>query len=33
LASALVATILGPMSRLAPTIDNLLVWFITGTLV
>jgi hypothetical protein len=30
LASALVAAILGSMSRLAPTIDNLLVWFITG---
>ena len=33
LASALTATILGPISRLAPTIDNLLVWLVTGTLV
>ena len=33
LASALVAGILGPLSRLAPTIDNLLVWLISGTLV
>jgi len=33
LASALVAAILGPLSRLSPTVDNLLVWFITGTLV
>jgi hypothetical protein len=33
LASVLVATILGPMSRLAPTLDNFLVWLITGTLV
>ncbi|MGZ6315657.1 MAG: hypothetical protein ACXWNQ_00200 [Anaerolineales bacterium] len=33
LASALTATILGPISRLAPTIDNLLIWLVTGTLV
>ena len=33
LASALAAGILGPLSRLAPTIDNLLVWLISGTLV
>ena len=33
LANALVAAILGPMSRLAPSIDNLLVWFLMGTLV
>ena len=33
LASALVAFILGPMSRLSPTLDNILVWLLTGTLV
>ncbi len=33
LANALVAAFLGPMSRLAPTIDNLLVWLTTGTLI
>jgi hypothetical protein len=33
LASALVAFLLGPMSRLAPTVDNFLVWIFTGTLV
>ena len=33
LISALVAAVLGPMSRLAPTMGNLPVWFITGTLV
>jgi hypothetical protein len=33
LASVLVAVILGPMSRLSPTLDNILVWLITGTLV
>jgi hypothetical protein len=33
LASALVAIILGSMSRLAPTLDNVLVWLISGTLV
>ena len=33
LASALAAAILGSMSRLAPTIDNLSVWFLTGTLI
>ena len=33
LASALVAVILGPMSRLSPTFDNILVWLISGTLV
>jgi hypothetical protein len=32
LASALAAAILGPLSRLAPSIDNLLVWLISGTL-
>jgi hypothetical protein len=32
LASVLFAVILGPLSRLAPSIDNLLVWFISGTL-
>lgn len=33
LANALVALMLGPMSRLAPSLDNLLVWFLMGTLV
>jgi hypothetical protein len=33
LASVLVAAIIGSMSRLAPTIDNFLIWFITGTFV
>jgi uncharacterized integral membrane protein len=33
LASALVAAILGSMSRLAPTLDNIVTWLITGTLV
>ena len=33
LASVLVTIILGPMSRLSPTLDNILVWLITGTLV
>ena len=33
LASALVAAVLGPMSRLAPTLDNFAIWFITGSLV
>jgi len=33
LASALAAFILGPLSRLAPTLDNLVVWLFTGTLV
>src|ERR1043165_9316788 len=33
LASVFVAAVLGPMSRLAPTFDNILVWLITGTLV
>jgi hypothetical protein len=33
LASALVAAILGSMSRLAPTLDNIATWLITGTLV
>ncbi len=32
LASALAAAVLGPLSRLAPSIDNLLVWLISGTL-
>jgi hypothetical protein len=32
LASALAASILGPLSRLSPSIDNLLVWLISGTL-
>ena len=32
-ASALVAAILGPLSRLTPSLDNLLLWLITGTLV
>ena len=32
LASALAAALLGPLSRLAPSIDNLLVWFISGSL-
>jgi hypothetical protein len=30
---ALVAAILGSMSRLTPSLDNILVWLITGTLV
>ncbi len=33
LASALVAAILGPMSRLTPTFDNILVWLLAGTLI
>src|SRR5512135_2590416 len=33
LASACAAAILGSMSRLAPTFDNILVWLLTGTLV
>ncbi len=33
LADALVAAILGSMSRLAPTIGNLSVWFLTGSLI
>jgi hypothetical protein len=33
LASALAAAVLGPLSRLAPSIDNLLVWLISGTFV
>jgi hypothetical protein len=33
LANALVAVILGPMSRLAPSLDNFLVWFLMGTLI
>ncbi len=33
LASACAAAILGPMSRLAPTFDNILVWLLTGTLI
>ena len=33
LANALAAAILGSMSRLAPTIDNLSVWFLTGILI
>jgi hypothetical protein len=33
IASVLVAAILGSMSRLAPTFDNVLVWLISGTLV
>ncbi len=33
LASAMVAAILGSMSRLAPTLDNVATWLITGTLV
>lgn len=33
LASAVVAAILGPMSRLAPSMDNMAVWLISGTLV
>jgi hypothetical protein len=32
LASMLVAALLGPMSRLSPTLDNAFVWIITGTL-
>ena len=32
LASALVAFILGSLSRLTPTLDNIFVWLITGTL-
>src|SRR5579859_1567037 len=31
--SALAAAVLGPMSRLAPTWDNIAVWALTGTLV
>ncbi len=33
LASALASALLGPMSRLQPTIDNVAVWLVTGTLV
>ncbi len=33
LANAFVAAILGPMSPLAPTATNLLVWLLTGTLI
>jgi uncharacterized integral membrane protein len=33
LASALVAAVLGPMSRLAPTFDNILLWLVSGTFV
>lgn len=33
LANALIAALLGPLSRLQPTAENLLVWFISGTLV
>jgi hypothetical protein len=33
LANALAAAILGSMSRLTPTIDNLMIWFLTGTLI
>jgi hypothetical protein len=33
LASSLVAVVLGSLSRLAPTLDNFLVWLVTGTLV
>jgi hypothetical protein len=33
LASSFMAAVLGPMSRLTPTLDNALVWIITGTLV
>jgi hypothetical protein len=33
LASAFVATLLGSMSRLLPSLDNTLVWFLSGTLV
>jgi hypothetical protein len=33
LANAFVAAILGSMSRLAPTFDNISVWFVSGTLV
>ena len=32
LASALASALLGPLSRLAPTLDNLLLWLISGTL-
>lgn len=32
LVNALAAAMLGSMSRLAPTLDNLWVWFLTGTL-
>jgi len=32
-ASALVAALLGSMSRLAPSLENFVVWVITGTLV
>ena len=32
-ASALTAAILGPMSRLTPTLGNILVWTFTGTLI
>jgi hypothetical protein len=32
-ASALVAAMLGPLSRLTPSVDNLLVWLITGSMV
>jgi hypothetical protein len=33
MASSLVAAVLGPLTRLAPTLDNFLVWLVTGTLV
>lgn len=33
IASGLAAAVLGPLSRLAPSVDNLLVWWISGTLV
>jgi hypothetical protein len=33
LGSAFVAAILGSMSRLTPSLDNILVWFISGTLI
>ncbi len=33
LASALAAVLLGPLSRLAPTLDTIAIWLFTGTLV
>jgi len=33
LANTLLAAMLGSMSRLAPTLDNFLVWFLTGTII
>ncbi len=33
IASALAAAILGPLSRLTPSLDNLAVWFIAGVLI